>query len=305
MSLASTKISRSQDLLIFPTAVWPFIPLPVRFRSSDNRVIRVLSNIKIYGWNSDYLENYWRSLCLQQGLQTYHPLWLLQPDSQPDSSVERSYFPLNLKNERTGLRILVKNLILVFFFSVGCYLKLNTSNHFSLQCRCFPKPTSILYLNQVEERTSNLLSRVLRWHQVQCRATHLPSNTEHHIHYRNISLSYRPRVILLFPMKICADLQWVETSVPKSLVSSCFSQGRGLDLFSSAKVSTSEKKYAQPVLAPLCQEAEMEGERLPCHSHLPGWSLQSSACLLAEKCKSLQYIWVMNRGVCHFCAKLN
>lgn len=75
-----------------------------------------------------------------------------------------------------------------------------------------------------------------------------------------------PERFFLFPMKICADLQWVETSVPKSLVSSGFSQGRGLDLFSSAEVSTSEKKYAQPVLALLCQEAEMEWERLPCHS---------------------------------------
>lgn len=58
---------------------------------------------------------------LQQNLQIYPPLWLHQPDSQPDSSVEGSYFPLNLKNETTRLRALGKNLILLFCFSIGCF----------------------------------------------------------------------------------------------------------------------------------------------------------------------------------------
>lgn len=51
----------------------------------------------------------------------------------------------------------------------------------------------------------------------------------------------RPECFSLLLIKICADLQWVEACITKSLVSSCFrQQERVLDIFSSTQITTSE-----------------------------------------------------------------
>lgn len=182
----------------------------------------------------------------------------VRPADSPDcfnlfssSLVEWGYFPLNLKNETREFHVLGKNFFFVFS-SIGCYLKLNTSNNFSLQCRCFSKPPSILCLNQW--KNVQVICCQEGWDDIRyCRATHLHSNTEHHIHYYNISLSYQPTGPL---RSSCEDLCWPPVGKKKAYPNHCFSkEEKGLDLFSSTQV---RKIHALFVLAPLCPEAEMK-----------------------------------------------
>lgn len=117
--------------------------------------------------------------------------------------MEWGYFPLNLKNETRELHVLGKNFFFVFS-SIACYLKLNTSNTFSLQCRRFSKPPSTICLNQ--RKNMQVICCQECWDDIRyCRATHLHSNTEHHIHYYNISLAYQPTGPL---PSSCEDLCW-------------------------------------------------------------------------------------------------
>lgn len=186
--------------------------------------------------------------------------------------MERNYFTLNIKNGTNGLQVIGRNLILVF--SVDCYLQLNTSHHFSLQCRGFTKPTSVLCLSQVEEHASHLLSRLLRWHQVQGTATHLSIKTEHHIQYYNICLSYKPRVLLPTSYE---DLCWPPVGGSKcmQITSSFLLQPRGGVWTYFQVYGYLHQKNKHMVSAGTIVSGSRDGMRkdtVP-FLHLPGWSL--------------------------------
>lgn len=133
--------------------------------------------------------------------------------------------------------------------------------------------TSLYSLSQsMEEHVSNLLSRVLKWHQVL--QSNTPSrHTEHHIHYYNISLPYQPTRLLPSSRE---DLCWPPVGKKQVYPNHWF-------LPASAKrrrVGTYFLVHGlEKVPAPLCLEAKIKLERILCHSHLPGLSLQRSARL--------------------------